>query len=80
MFESYAVVALLLFTAHIVLRRRYGNTVFRCFLWAVLWPLDVAICVRDWLRHHPKEGGQINNAALALEMRRNEQMEREQRC
>jgi len=68
MFESYAVVALLLFTAHIVLRRRYGNTVFRCFLWAVLWPLDVAICFRDWARTAPR-GGDIDNAQLTKKLR-----------
>ncbi len=69
MIESYIITALLLFVTHLVLRNTYRNTVTRCAIWAVFWPLDVAICVREWLRQHGNDGGDINNSAMILKMR-----------
>ena len=66
---AYAITALILFLVHVSLRSRYRNTVTSCAIWALFWPLDVAICVREWIRHHPREGGDINNSAMILKMR-----------
>ena len=66
---AYAITALILFLVHVSLRSRYRNSVTRCFVWAALWPLDVAICVREWMRQHGNDGGDINNSAMILKMR-----------
>jgi hypothetical protein len=69
MIQGYGLTALVLFLIHLATRARYRRTVTRCAIWAALWPLDVAICVREWLRHGPRGGGDINTAALALRLR-----------
>ena len=66
---AYAITALILFLVHVSLRSRYRNTVTSCAIWALFWPLDVAICVREWLRQHGNDGGDINNSAMILKMR-----------
>lgn len=66
---AYAITALILFLIHLSLRSQYRNSVTRCALWAAFWPLDVAICVREWIRQHGNDGGEINNSAMILKMR-----------
>lgn len=69
MLTAYGLTALILFLIHLSLRSRYRNTVTRCAFWAALWPLDVAICVREWIRQHGNDGGDINNSAMILKLR-----------
>ena len=69
MFTSYGLVAATLFIIHLNLRSVYRNSVTRCAIWALFWPLDVAICVREWIRQHGNDGGEINNSAMILKMR-----------
>jgi hypothetical protein len=69
MLTSYGLIASILFMIHLTLRSTYRNSVSRCFVWAAFWPLDVAICIRDWIRHAPKDGGDINNADLIRKMK-----------
>jgi hypothetical protein len=69
MITAYGITAAILFLIHLALRDRYKNSITRCAIWAALWPLDVAICIRDWIRHAPKDGGDINNADLIRKMK-----------
>ena len=69
MSTAYGLTALILFLIHLSLRSRYRNTVTSCAIWAALWPLDVAICVREWIRQQGNDGGDINNSAMILKMR-----------
>jgi len=69
MITGYALTALILFIIHLALRDRYRNSITRCALWAAFWPLDVAICLRDWLRNGPGDGGEINAAKLIRYMK-----------
>ena len=64
MLSSYAASVLLLFAIHTSLRHKYDNSLLRCAVWAVIWPVDVAIVLRGWVRSGPKDGGDINNAQL----------------
>ncbi|CAB4169809.1 hypothetical protein UFOVP901_5 [uncultured Caudovirales phage] len=69
MSTAYGITALLLFLIHLSLRGVYRNSVTRCAIWALFWPLDVAICVREWIRQQGNDGGDINNSAMILKMR-----------
>ena len=64
MIESYIFTATLLFIVHFTLRHRYQNSITRCVVWAVLWPLDIAAVLHDWMRSGPIEGGAIDTAQL----------------
>lgn len=69
MITSYGLTALILFLVHLALREKYNNTAMRCLIWACLWPLDIAACFWCWIRHAPREGGEINSSKLILKMK-----------
>jgi hypothetical protein len=66
MIASYGLTAAILFLVHITLKDKYRNSITRCAFWALFWPLDVAVCLWEF---RPRDGGEVNTAALLLKMR-----------